>query len=81
MYMPCALGIFVPFMYRLSLLRTLLLAFALFAGFTSCEKKCCDCSKSEIYEKDICEDQLPAGFTSWEVCRDAMQDGGCVCSE
>gem|GEM_PF-2786841 len=47
----------------------------------ACEKKCCDCSKSEIYNRDICEDQLPAGFTSWEVCRDAMQDGGCVCSE
>ena len=80
MHMPCALGIFVHFMCSASFVLKLLLALTLMVGFISCEKKCCDCSKSEIYEKDICEDQLPAGFTSWEVCRDAMQDGGCMCS-
>lgn len=56
-----------------------LVVFLLVATLSSCQKKCCDCSTSEIFTKDICNDELPAGFTSWEACREALQEGGCTC--
>lgn len=47
--------------------------------FPSCGKKCCNCVGSEIYMKDICEDTMPVGFTSWDACRSALREGGCIC--
>lgn len=47
--------------------------------FASCNRECCDCTGSEIYNGTFCEDELPANFSSWEGCRTALKEGGCRC--
>lgn len=65
--------------FRPFYLRMALAALPMMALLPACSPRCCDCSTSEIFTKNICEDNMPAGFTSWEACSGALEQGGCRC--